>query len=469
MKKYNYTFLLSISLVAALGGLLFGYDWVVIGGAKPFYEVYFDIADSPGLQGWAMSSALVGCVAGAAVAGVLADKYGRKFLLILAAVLFSLSAFGTGAAETFTVFIICRIIGGIGIGIASTISPMYIAEIAPAETRGLFVSINQLTVVIGILAAQITNMLITQAIPDNYSAHEILLSWNGQTGWRWMFWAGLFPALLFLILMFFIPESPRYLAKKGKYGRAVVTLTKIGGVVYAENAVQKIKETFTTATQKVALKTVLDKRALSILTLGIVLAAFQQWCGINIIFNYAQEIFVSAGYSINDLFMNIVITGSINLIFTLIAMGTVDKLGRKKLMLFGSGGLTLMYIVLGYFYYINMTGLPMLLLVLLAIATYAVSLAPVTWVILSEIFPNRYRGAAMAISTFALWIASALLVQTFPYLNEYLGTSGTFWIYGLICAAGFLFVLKRLPETKNKSLEEIEELLLPGKKSDEDK
>lgn len=465
MKNYNYTFLLSISLVAALGGLLFGYDWVVIGGAKPFYEIYFGISNSPALQGWAMSSALVGCVAGAAVAGKLADTYGRRPLLIVAAVLFSLSALGTGASETFTVFIIWRIIGGIGIGIASTISPLYIAEIAPQETRGLFVSINQLTVVIGILAAQITNMLITEVIPAGYTHAEILASWNGQTGWRWMFWAGFFPAVLFFILMFLIPESPRYLAKKGNYDTAENTLTKIGGLAYAKEATVKIKETFTDETEKTDFRMLLDKKALPILTIGIVLAAFQQWCGINIIFNYAQEIFVSAGYSINDLFMNIVITGSINLVFTLVAMGTVDKIGRKKLMLFGSGALAVIYALLGYFYYTNVTGFPLLLLVLLAIAIYAMSLAPITWVILSEIFPNRIRGVAMSVATFALWIASALLVQTFPIFNEYLGTSGTFWIYGVICALGFLFVIKKLPETKNKSLEEIEELMVSDKKS----
>ena len=466
MKNYNYTFLLSISLVAALGGLLFGYDWVVIGGAKPFYELYFGIADSPALQGWAMSSALVGCMGGAVFAGKLADSYGRRPILVLSAILFSLSALGTGLSDTFTAFIIWRIVGGLGIGIASTISPLYIAEIAPQQTRGLFVSINQLTLVIGILAAQITNMVITDAIPDGYTPDEILLSWNGQTGWRWMFWAGLLPAVLFFILMFLIPESPRYMAKKGKYDIAGKTLAKIGGTDYAAAELVQIKDSFSTDdTGKTELRVLMNKKYLSILLIGIVLAAFQQWCGINIIFNYAQEIFVSAGYGINELFMNIVITGSINLVFTIVAMGTVDKFGRKKLMLFGSGGLAIIYAVMGYFYYTHVTGLPLLLLVLLAIAIYAMSLAPIVWVILSEIFPNRIRGVAMSIATFALWIASALLVQTFPILNEYLGTSGTFWVYGLICVAGFFFVHKKLPETKNKSLEEIEQLMLEDKKN----
>jgi sugar porter (SP) family MFS transporter len=319
--------------------------------------------------------------------------------------------------------------------------------------------------VIGILGAQITNMLITESIPDGFTPEQILMSWNGQTGWRYMFWAGLLPAVLFFVLMFLIPESPRYMAKKQKYSKAEVTLAKIGGLVYAGNELSNIKATFdATDNSRTDIKMLLDKKALSILTIGVVLAAFQQWCGINIIFNYAQEIFVSAGYSINDLFMNIVITGSINLVFTIVAMGTVDKFGRKKLMLLGSGGLAIIYAVMGYFYFTNVTGLPLLLLVLLAIAIYAMSLAPIVWVILSEIFPNRIRGVAMSVATFALWIASALLVQTFPFFNEYLGTSGTFWVYGIICALGFIFVLRKLPETKNKSLEEIEELLLNDSK-----
>ncbi len=449
-----------VSLIAALGGLLFGYDWVVIGGAKPFYELYFDIDNSSALQGWAMSSALVGCIVGAAFSGKLSDIYGRRPLLILASVLFSTSAFGTGISDSFNQFIVWRIVGGVGIGVASTISPLYIAEIAPKKIRGLYVSINQLTVVVGILAAQIINMLITERIPDGYSSSEILSSWNGQMGWRYMFWAELIPAILFFGLMFLIPESPRYLVKRNKLTMAKGILNKVGGLEYAENTILKIKDSFKEDNSKIRVKLLHDKKGLSIIFIGLVLAILQQWCGINIIFNYAQEIFVSAGYSINDLFMNIVITGSINLIFTLVAMATVDKLGRKKLMLIGYGGLAMVYVLLGYFYYVNIVGFPLLFLVMIAIAIYAMTMAPITWVILSEIFPNRIRGLAMSISTFSLWVASALLVQTFPILNEFFGTAGTFWLYGVICVLGFVFVLKLLPETKNKSLEEIEVLLL---------
>lgn len=459
MKNYNYKYLLSICLVAALGGLLFGYDWVVIGGAKPFYELYFQITDSPALQGWAISSALVGCISGAILAGVMADRYGRKKLLILAAVFFIVSAYGTGAANSFNYFVLYRILGGIGIGMASTLSPMYIAEVAPSKTRGLFVSINQLTIVLGILGAQITNMLITKPIPATFTATEILASWNGQTGWRWMFWGELIPASLFFILLFFVPESPRFLSKVGRIQNAKAILIRIGGALYAQEEQQQIQNTLENNHQRVGFKEIANKKSLSIITIGIILAVFQQWCGINIVFNYAQEIFSAAGYNMNDLFMNIVITGSINLVFTIIAMFTIDKIGRKRLLLFGAGSLTFIYLILGYFYYTGVTGWPMLALVLMAIAAYAISMAPVTWVVISEIFPNRFRGIAMAISTFALWVASATLVQTFPYLNNSLGASGTFWIYGLICFLGFVFVYFKLPETKNKSLEEIEAIL----------
>lgn len=463
MKNYNSPYLLLICSIAALGGFLFGYDWVVIGGAKPFYELYFEISDQPGLQGWAMSSALVGCVAGAAIAGIFADQYGRKKLLIVASILFLISALGSGAASNFSLFIVYRIVGGIGIGIASTMSPIYIAEVAPAKIRGMFVSINQLTIVVGILAAQITNLLIAEQIPELATEHEILMSWNGQFGWRWMFWLELVPALLFFIFMFLVPESPRFLVKQGEDERGTCVLTKIGGQIYAESALASIRKSVTSDKSKLSREQFTNKRFLSILTIGIILASFQQWCGINIIFNYAQEVFQSAGYSINDMFLNIVLTGSVNLIFTILAMQYVDRIGRKKLMLFGAGGLTIIYLILGGLYFNNSSGWPMLILVVTGIAIYAMSLAPVTWVILSEIFPNKIRGVAMSISTLALWISSSLLVLTFPYLNEWLDTSGTFWVYSGICLTGFVFILKRLPETKNKTLEEIEEILMREK------
>ena len=462
MRPYNLRYVLALSFVSAMGGLLFGYDWVVIGGAKPFYEIFFGLKGSAALQGWAMSSALVGCITGATVAGSLSDRLGRKLLLIFSGALFTVSAFGTGYANAFSPFIIYRILGGIGIGLASTLSPMYIAEISPGQIRGRFVSLNQLTIVVGILAAQIANWQIAQPVPEGFTDQQILQSWNGQWGWRWMFWAEMIPASLFFLLMFFVPESPRFLAKKQKNNKALGILSKVGGLDYARSELANIRETLKDNTDKVNFRELLHPRIMPMLVIGIVLAVFQQWCGLNVVFNYAEEIFASAGYDVSDILFNIVITGSINLIFTLVAMRTVDKWGRRLLMLIGSGGLTVIYFFLGGFYYFDFNGLLVLLMVLLAIAVYAMSLAPVTWVILSEIFPNRIRGAAVAVSTFSLWAASFVLAYTFPLLNTGLGTHGTFWLYGGITLAGFIFIKLRLPETKGKSLEEIEKELTGG-------
>ena len=457
--KFNRPFILGITLVSAMGGLLFGYDWVVIGGAKPFYERFFEITSSPSLQGWAMSSALIGCLAGAMASGYLSDHFGRKQPLITAAALFTIAAIGTGAANQFQIFILFRLVGGLGIGLASAISPMYIAEISPAHLRGRLVSINQLTIVIGILAAQIINYLIADKIPENSSGEMILHSWNGQTGWRWMFWAGTVPALLFFIFSFFIPESPRFLAKMGKWKDASLILERIGGANYSKEERNEIAKTIHTTDNKIDWNVLASKRVRPIVALGIVLAIFQQWCGINVIFNYAEEVFTSAGYSVGDMLFNIVITGTVNLIFTLLAMRMVDSWGRRKMMLLGAGGLAIIYLILGTSYFLEMKGLAILILVMTAIATYSMTLAPITWVVLSEIFPNSVRGAAMAIATTSLWLACFVLTYTFPILNRVLHASGTFWLYGLICLSGFLFILKKLPETKGKSLEEIENKL----------
>lgn len=459
--KINYRFLLSISIVTAMGGLLFGYDWVVIGGAKPFYEKFFDITDSPSLQGWAMSCALIGCLVGAICSGILSDRYGRKKLLIIAAFLFIISAYGTGAANNFTFFIIYRIIGGVGIGLASNLSPMYIAEISPSKTRGRFVSLNQLTIVIGILAAQLANWQIAKPIPSDISDLDMLNSWNGQTGWRWMFWMELIPAGLFFLFMFFVPESPRWLISNGKSEKAKSILSKIGGKLYADIEINSIETTNNIdEKEKQNFKKLLEPGLRRMIIIGVVIAVFQQWCGINVIFNYAEEVFKAAGYGVSDILFNIVITGSVNLVFTFIAIATVDRWGRRSLMLLGSGGLAGIYALMGAAYFFQISGLPLLILVISAIACYAMSLAPVTWVVLSEIFPNRVRGAAMSIATVALWFACFILTYTFPILNNFFGPSGTFWLYGLISVGGFLFIYKNLPETKGKSLEIIEKEII---------
>ncbi|MEZ9697109.1 sugar porter family MFS transporter [Vibrio lentus] len=448
-----------ISLAAACGGLLFGYDWVVIGGAKPFYEAYFNIT-SASLSGWAMSSALLGCMAGAFIAGTVSDKYGRKRPLILAALLFVISAWGTAMAGSFNAFIVFRIIGGIGIGLASALSPMYIAEIAPAEKRGKFVAINQLTIVIGVLAAQIINLVIAEPVATGAAQADILQSWNGQMGWRYMFGAELVPALAFLLLMFVVPESPRWLVKMGMAKKAKGTLRRIGSESYASRTVAEIESTLSAETRSLPFSALLKPDVKPILIIGVVLAAFQQWCGINVIFNYAQEIFASAGFDINDTLKSIVATGLINLVFTILAIPFVDKIGRRKLMIVGSFGLTIIYGLMSASYAFGMLGLPVLLLVLVAISIYALTLAPVTWVLLSEIFPNKVRGTAMSVSTLALWVACFALTYTFPLLNAGLGASGSFLLYGVICACGFVFIYRHVPETKGRSLEELEKELV---------
>lgn len=530
--SYNMGFVWLICIVAAMGGLLFGYDWVVVGGAKPFYEPFFGITDEmPLKRGVAMSSALFGCILGAMLSGLLADKLGRKRLLISSGLLFTVSAIGTALSWSFVSYNVARIIGGIGIGLASNLSPMYIAEISPAAVRGKFVSINQLTIVVGILAAQIVNMMIARPVPtadqlrllaNEASAAAVMESdpkvdfarekqnalevvdeaavrrvrekfpnvvylkpetaeqleaknrqdnqivaayisetWNGSRGWRWMFGAEAVPAFLFFILMFFVPESPRWLVKYGKNDEARRILSRVGGAEYAAAEVGDIRNTLAgEEIARVRFKDLLEPKLVKIIGLGVFLAVLQQWCGINVIFSYAQEVFQEAGYGVNEVLLNIVITGLVNLVATFIAIETVDRLGRKALMLIGAGGLTCLYTLLGAGYFLHSTGIHMLLLIVISIACYAMSLAPVTWVLIAELFPNRIRGAAMSIAVLALWIACAALTLSFPHLIKALGAHGAFWMYGAICAGGFILMLRSLPETKGKTLEDIERELV---------
>ena len=427
---YSKNFTYFICLVSAMGGLLFGYDWVVIGGAKPFYELFFGISDSPLMQGIAMTTALIGCLAGAMVAGAAADRYGRKPLLMVSAILFTLSAVGTGLFNDFALFNVARFVGGIGIGVASALAPMYIAEVSPADIRGRMVSLNQMTIVLGILSAQVVNMLLardTTIIPEQ--------AWNVEWGWRWMFWAETLPAALFLLMSFFIPESPVYLKMK-------------------ESASQQ------PTTQEAGLKELMHAKYAKVLLLGLVIAVFQQWCGTNVIFNYAQEIFVGAGFDVDGMFINIVITGIANVVFTFVALYTIEKWGRRTLMLMGAGGLGLIYLILGTCYFFEVKGVLMVALVVAAISVYAMTLAPVTWTLLAEIFPNRVRGIAMATCTFALWVGCCTLTFSFPSMNAVLGSSGSFWIYSAICMSAFVFLFRNCPETKGKSLEQLEKELV---------
>ena len=461
--KFNLAYIFRISLVAALGGLLFGYDWVVIGGAKPFYEPFFKLLDKPWLAGWAMSSALAGCLAGALLSGGITDRIGRNKVLIGAAGMFTVSAVWTALSRDFSAFIVARIIGGIGIGLASNVSPMYIAEVSPSHMRGRFVSINQLTIVIGILAAQLANLFIYNLHPvdKNATAEVIMNSWNGLYGWRWMFAAETIPAGLFFLMALMIPESPRWLMKRSRDDEAEKVLTAIGDSEYAAAEVADIRATLDSAGAQISYREIFTNSKLAkIIGLGIFIAVFQQWCGINVIFNYAEEIFKAAGYDVSGLMFSIVITGVVNLVFTVAAIYTVDKWGRRPLMLLGSGGLMITYAILGAFYHFGYNGWPVLLAVLTAIACYALTLAPITWVLLSEIFPNRIRGAAMSLCVSALWIACFALTATFKPINNALGAAGTFWIYSAICFVGFIVMKLFVPETKGKSLEDIERELV---------
>lgn len=460
--KFNKTFLWMICLVAAMGGFLFGYDWVVVGGAKPFYEPFFQL-DSPNLKGWGTSSALIGCMFGALLCFSLSDKYGRRRLLILSGALFTVSAIGTAFSGNFTLFNIYRIIGGFGIGIALNLSPMYIAEMSPQHIRGKLVSLNQLLVMFGILAAQITNWRISlhdTQMPVDASNEIIRLSWNGQMGWRWMFGAETLPAFIFFVLMIFMPESVRWLVKNGQDKKAFRILSRLGGEEYAIMEITSIKKTISEEEiSKVHFRDLIEPGLLKILLLGIFIAILQQWCGMNVIFYYAADIFQAAGYNIKEMMLQIVVIGTIMVLSVFVTIAIVDKVGRKFLMLLGTGSLAVIYLIEGYFFHLDIKGLPIVVLTLASVAVYSLTLAPVVWVILSEIFPNRIRGAAMSLAAVSLWIGNFSLTFTFPSIKENLGWTLNFWLYALICFIGLVIVTYKLPETKGKSLEEIEEIL----------
>jgi sugar porter (SP) family MFS transporter len=460
--KYNQGFIWLISLVAAMGGFLFGYDWVVVGGAKPFYEPFFQLTTSA-QKGWGTSSALIGCIFGAILCVILSDKLGRRRLLILSGALFTFSAIGTALAGSFTIYNIYRIIGGLGIGIALNLSPMYIAEMSPPHIRGKMVSVNQLLVMFGILVAQIVNWrisLIDTKMPVDATGEIIRQSWNGQMGWRWMFGAETLPAILFFLLMIFMPESVRWLVKNGQNKKAANILGKIGGEKYAHHEVALIQRTISEEeVAKVHFKELLEPNLLKIILLGIFLAFLQQWSGMNVVFYYAADIFQAAGYNIREMMLQIVVIGTIMVLSVVVTILVVDKAGRKFLMLLGTGSLMVIYIIEGFLFHIGVQGLPIVILTLASVAFYSLTLAPVLWVILSEIFPNRIRGAAMSIAAVAHWVGNFTLTFSFPAIKENLGWTLNFWLYAVICGIGFVVLWLKLPETKGKSLEEIENLL----------
>ena len=446
-----------IAIVAALGGLLFGYDWVVIGGARQFYEVYFHLTSSA-MVGWANSCALVGCLLGSLAAAFFANKYGRRRVLLAAAILFGVSSALTGWSYSFMSFIVWRIAGGIAIGLSSNVAPLYIAEISPAAIRGRLVSLNQFAIVIGILLAQIVNWIIAKPVANGITTDALLNSWNVQYGWRWMFLAVVAPAAVFTIASLFIPESPRWLLTQNRGTDARVVLERIGGRSFADAEILSIDHALLmeTSVARSSLRELLQPSIRRIVLVGMALAVLQQWTGINTLFNYAAEVYRSAGYGANDIFLNIVITGAINLVFTILAMLLVDRVGRRRLMIFGTIGIGASQLFCAVAYHAGWGGSAVLVLTLSAIACYALTLAPVTWVLIAEIFPNRVRSQGVSAAVSTLWLASFALTYTFPMLNQSLGTDGVFFIYGVICILGCVLVIFFVPETKGRSLEEIE-------------
>lgn len=445
-EQVSMKFVTLVSIVSALGGLLFGFDTAVVSGAIGFMEEHFDLTK---LQvGWAVSSLIIGCIVGAAMSGILGDRFGRKRVLIAAAFLFIISSIGSAIPESFSGFIIARIIGGIGIGITSTLCPLYNAEIAPAKFRGRLVALNQLAIVTGIFLTYFVNLWISNAGDA---------AWSVTSAWRWMFGVGAVPGLLFLILLFFVPESPRWLIKQGRAVAALPILLRIHGEELARKEVIDIKHSF--EQESGSIKQLFSPGLRIALIVGVGLAFLQQVTGINAVMYYAPEIFKATGAGTNASLVQTILVGFINFLFTIIALWLIDKVGRKALLLVGSASMAICLLVIGIAFQTGHSAGPLVLIfILLYVASFAISLGPVVWVIISEIFPNRIRGKATAIAAMVLWAADYLVSQTFPPLLGSAGPAATFWIYGSMALIAFLFTWRIVPETKGKSLEEIESL-----------
>lgn len=467
MEATNSKYLIKLTLVATLGGLLFGYDTAVISGTVGSLESFFVLPFGLGETlanarlGLVVSSALIGCIIGGLFGGIISKKLGRKKGLILAAVLFLLSAFGSAMPEilikpigeadhTFIyIFIIYRIIGGIGVGLASMLSPLYIAEIAPAKIRGKLVSMNQFAIIFGMLVVYFVNYFISLQGDD---------SWLNTIGWRWMFASEAIPAGLFILLLFFIPDTPRYLVLKSQPEKALDILTKINGLKEAKKILADIQNTVVSHSGK------LFSFGIGVIIIGILLSVFQQFVGINVVLYYAPEIFKSMGSGTDTALLQTIIVGAVNLIFTVLAIILVDKFGRKPLMIIGALGMAVSMFALGSAFFIDSVGMFALICMLVYVASFAMSWGPVVWVLLSEIFPNKIRGRAMAVAVAVQWISNYLVSWTFPmmnkssYLLEQFNHGFAYWIYGIMGILAMVFVWKFVPETKGKTLEEMENL-----------
>lgn len=438
--KYTYktNYVLGISFISALGGYLFGFDFAVIAGALPFLQKHF-LLDAY-WEGFATGSLALGAIIGCLIAGSVSEKYGRRPGLLVAAAIFAGSSLAMAFSFSRDAFIGARFCAGIGVGMASMLSPMYIAEISPAHIRGRMVAINQLTVVLGIL---ITNLI-------NYALRNA-----GEDAWRWMFGLGLIPSVLFFIGTLWLPESPRWLLKVGKRPQAARVLAKIGDADFVADSMSSIERSLRDVV-KTHYAAIFKKGILPAVLVGIGLAVFQQLCGINTVFNYAPRIFERIGASQDNQLLQTVFIGGVNLIFTVLAMLLVDRLGRKPLMLVGAGGLAIIYIIIVILLGQQSSHVSWFLLA--SIGIYAMSMAPITWVLIAEIFPNKVRGEATAIAVVSLWAAYFILVFTFPVLFETMQEK-SFYIYSVICVLGVLFIWRKVKETKGKTLEELETLM----------
>ncbi|MCX8107591.1 MAG: sugar porter family MFS transporter [Verrucomicrobiae bacterium] len=455
--KRNF-YLASVCLVAALGGLLFGYDTAVISGAIGFLQSHFKL--TPTMKGWAASSALLGCIMGCLFAGAFSDRLGRKRTLILAALLFLVSSVGTAVPERFWVFVLFRILAGVAIGVASFASPMYIAEISPPGIRGRMVSVNQFAIISGMLVIYFVNYAIAR--PEDPA-------WNEAIGWRWMFGSGCVPAGLFLGFVFLVPESPRWLVEHGRVDDARLVLERINPSDEAARELAKIQETL--RLQPACFSELLGPGLRRPMLIGIGLAILQQITGINVFLYYAPEIFKQLGSGIDAALLQTIVVGAVNLLFTIGAIWTVDLLGRKPLMMVGAAGMGLCLVGMGIIAQGGQTPLAILAFILGYIAFFALSVGPVTWVLLSEIYPTRFRGRAMSVATVFLWSANFVVSQTFPMMDEnawlvkHFNHAFPFYLYAAFCAVLVLLVWRTVPETKGRSLEEIEKYWLDKKRT----
>ena len=431
--------LLIFSTAAALGGLLFGFDTGVISGAIHFIKIEFNL--NAYQEGFAVSNLMVACVIGALLAGPIADWTGRKKVLILCAVLFTVSAILSALPRSFTELVIARFIGGMGVGMASVVSPMYIAEISPAKIRGRLVALNQLAIVVGILLSYLSNWLLVD---------------TGINNWRYMLVAEILPAITFLVGLFFIPESPRWLTKEGLEKEALDVLNVVAGAANADHELQEVKKSL--AEKRTSLKELLHPSLRRVLIVGILFSLFAHITGIDTIIYYGPIIFLESGFKTDSALLASVMIGITNLIFTFVGMAMVDKAGRKFLLLVGLAGMGISMTLVGLCMQSDMISAKWTLLwIMTYIASFAMSIGVVIWVYLSEIYPTRVRGQALSVATMVLWLGNVILTQLFPVMMERFG-GGTFYIFSFICLLAFIFTWTMVKETKGVSLEEIEEM-----------